>query len=146
MAAGATSLAQTWSPNHSLPSLFDDTADWIDSLAVECPLGAFLWIQGEKDANQSSFANAYGSNLSGFVSALRSRFPAVPFIYGRLNDDVAAAYVTTVRTGQAALSASDIYMIDQDPYALRSDGIHYTTTSTLELGHDYADAVLTATQ
>lgn len=141
-AIGATSLAQTWNPNHSLPSVFDDVHTWLAGL--DCELAAYIWIQGEKDAAQVSFANAYDTNLANYVTALRVRFPGVPFIYGRLHVNSGATYTATVRAGQEALSASDVYLIDQDAATLRSDLTHYTTDSVLTLGHDYAAAVLSA--
>ncbi len=80
------------------------------------------------------------------MTAVRARFPTVPFIYGRLHISTAGvAYVSTVRAGQEALSLPDVHMVDQDPFPLRgSDSLHFSTTSLLDLGHAYSTAVLSA--
>lgn len=145
-AIGGTTLYDQWDPSNPSPSIFENVHDWIaqQAIATNCTPAAYLWIQGESDANQVSRAAAYGTNLTEYVNAVRARFGVIPFIYGRLNIATAATYVSSVRSGQEALSLPDVHLIDQDPYGLRSDGVHYTTPSMIALGHDYATAVLSA--
>jgi hypothetical protein len=140
---GGTTLADTWDPSNASPSIFENVHDWIDTqmTAADCTLSAYVWIQGENDAMQVSRAAAYGTNLTAYVTALRVRYPAIPFIYGRLHISASPTYTATVRAGQEALSASSITIIDQDTGALRADGLHYTTPSVLALGTTYGTAV-----
>lgn len=141
---GGTTLYDHWNPANPSPSIFTNVHDYLAAQSADCPIAAYIWIQGESDANQISRATAYGSRLTAYVNAVRARFPAVPFIYGQLNSATSAPYTATVRAGQAALSLPDVHMIDQDSYPLRADLFHYTTPAVLSLGHVYATAVLAA--
>lgn len=141
----STSMWNQWRPSIPTdPNHFEIVHDWIVEKATEtsCTPAAYIWIQGESDAGVLARANAYGGYLSEFVSAMRLKLGSIPFIYGRLHTGYLGAYTSIVRAGQAALGLSNVHMIDQDSYTLRSDVTHYTTASVIAMGAAYADKVL----
>jgi hypothetical protein len=153
---GSTSLVGSWPPVSAyrpIPTvpldLYEDevafTQDAID--AEQATVAAFVWIQGEEDAAGryiSQGAINYGANLAKFIAAQRVSMnaPAAPFFVGRLNVHLVGAGVADVRAGEEANASSSVVVVDQDPYPLGIDGVHYSTAGIVELGRAYAQAIL----
>jgi hypothetical protein len=92
---------------------------------------AFLWIQGENDAGNSTLANAYQTNLGNFISAVRSRIDSnrqTKFIIARLNNAKGQwSQGATVQAAQDAYaSAAFCKVVNSDSYPLQGDNVHYT--------------------
>jgi hypothetical protein len=134
-----TNLAVDWAPGGAT---FVNVHDWIDAQAAlqGCTPAAYIWIQGENDATSSSRANAYGTNLTAYVNAIRARYGAIPFIYGRLVATGVASFEAQVRAGQAALATSNSHMVDQDGFEM--NGVHFTGLGLVNLGARYSAKVL----
>lgn len=97
----------------------------------------FYWGQGEDDAANLSFANAYQTNLTNLINNFRTDtgLTNIPIFIGRLNVNNNATtypYIATVRAAQTAVcqgggsAISGVYLVDQDNAELDLGGPHYT--------------------
>jgi Carbohydrate esterase, sialic acid-specific acetylesterase len=152
VAFSSTSLAFDWDPNRN-GSLFDTlaamVADVMADLAANGKAGkvdGVFWMQGEADANNQSWANAYQSNLAAFMAACRNTFaaPQMPFILGRINAANPNTYRDIVRAAQVAAADADpnADWVDTDALPLYTDHIHFTADGELRLGREMAVAFL----
>lgn len=150
---GGTSLAVDWLANNStlwtagfaghvkpaLQNLVDDP-----TIGLICIHG-FFWDQGEADSNNQTYANAYQTNLTDFVNAVRNEIglASLPFI---LRQEIAAIgypYVNTVIAAQQAVAAnmSNVYLMDPSAYTLKSDNLHLDAPSQIAYGNDRFDLI-----
>lgn len=144
-AIGGTTLYDTWRANTSTPWVFANVHDWFDAQLAEtgCTAVAYVLILGGSDALQISRANAYGGRLTTYEAAIKTRYPGIAFVDGRLHDSTAYPYAVPVQAGQDALVGG--IEVNQSAATLRSDGFHFTTPSEIMLGHLYATPVLSVT-
>lgn len=154
-----TSLAGSWQPEAS-------SAEWADAIDAlwqcyqaaktefagdDLVFGSLTWIQGEADAQNSTFAAAYEANLLKLGNVFRGEFGAdLPIIFVQLSENcgvtegspgdlalVRAAYVSAAATlGNAAV-------VDATPIPLQEDDVHYTADGLMALGDDVYDAYVT---
>lgn len=150
-AMSSTSLYANWKPTGTWPSLappniYTQAVMDIADVATEtnADVVAVIWIQAENDAGGSGTSAAYGIGLTDLVNALRIQFANVPFFYGRLNVNFPWAYTATVRSKQEAYATTgtNVYMLNQDSYALYPDNAHYTSDGLVELGVAYGNLIL----
>ena len=103
-----------------------------------------IWHQGESDTSSGAYANAYVTNLAEFISDVRATYGAdLPFVIGRLSDlqtALNATHLETVRAAQTALAADDPFtgLVDTDPFALKTDNLHYNATGQQAMGSAFA--------
>lgn len=120
------------------------TQDALDTRPYD--LAAFVLIQGEADAANEASALAYDENLLTFIELFRAEFADAPLVYGRLHANASLAtmpYRDTLRASQLAADANaGFYMVDQDPYTLGGDSVHYNETGLIALGEAYASVLL----
>lgn len=142
----STSMWNIWRPSITTvtPNHFKIVHDDIVARSVDCPVAAYLFIQGESDATVLARANAYGGYLTDYVTAMRALLGDVPFVYGRLNAATAAGYVAQLRIGEASLSLPNVHMVDQDGFSLRSDNTHYLTSGVIGRAHLFSAEILSA--
>lgn len=155
-AVGGTSLYDYWTtPSREYPSggilwnqlkgHIDDALAELDAMDVEYHVEAFLWMQGESDADKRYRAKAYGSKLSSFIASMRQHVgdPELPFILGRIRD-AGQPHADMVRAAQVSVATNipNVYWFDTDDLPWLPDGIHYDEPSMIELGHRFADIVL----
>jgi Ca2+-binding RTX toxin-like protein len=88
-----------------------------------------LWFQGETDSNNSTWANAYGSNLSTLQSNAASQWGASRFLLGRINHP--APYNGTVQLAQSTGFNTDEFERQS------SDHIHLTGNGEVDLGYSF---------
>ncbi len=106
-----------------------------------------LWMQGESDATGTlQVAQEYGKNLTELMTAIRDAFdaPAMPIIIGRITDWEVWTHGDVVRAQQAAFAAKDpnaALVTTTDSYG-NSDKWHYDTAGYLDLGVQFADAIV----
>lgn len=98
-----------------------------------------IWFQGENDATNSTYADAYQTNLGDLVSALRAElgFPSSKIYVCRMHNNAPEPFKNTVRTAQAnwVTSASNAQLVDTDSYETRSgDGVHLSINGQASLG------------
>jgi hypothetical protein len=152
----------TWHPDMADPtqnpaeyrlSLYHAMVKWAkDALAAarlgepEVQVAGFFWMQGESDASQLAWAQAYQTNLANFIRRIRTDFDNVslPFVFARISDSRLMLYREPVRVAQAAVDAADTnaVMVNTDDLPLSTDNIHYTDAGLLTLGQRFARAWL----
>jgi Carbohydrate esterase, sialic acid-specific acetylesterase len=152
---GNTDLYNDWAPGstyrNALKSYMEDCV--IDALGLGKKLNikAFIWMQGENDATNLTWANAYEANLIDLVDEIRTHWATLvtdnslgtpttmKCIIGRINgiSDSSEIYRTTVRTAQDNFVAGDgnAILIDTDSYPLK-DSVHYSATGQISFGID----------
>lgn len=132
----------------------------LDEAGIDYEISGMLWMQGESDAYESQ-AVAYEANLIRFIEVMRKEFdaPEMPFIIARVlnyfggieppkigeQSEPTQAYI--VRTTQVRVAENTAFTawFDTDDYAVVdpiSDRGHYGTQGQLDLGKDFASAVL----
>ena len=153
-ALDSTNLTGDWNPargnfSDATPCPFTQLVNFSLQTEIDCAaeLAAFVWIQGENDAQGSGTAAAYGTNLLNFITQLRSALGrVVPFVYGRLNSQYVAAGAFTVALQNEQARIEKVLplmnMINQDGVALQGDNTHYPAAGCVSLGPLYAEAIL----
>jgi hypothetical protein len=147
----STNLAVDWNPNGAgiRYNIFKSTADAalknLANAGLSPTIAGMIWMQGENDALNSTYAAAYRNNLVNLISTVRSQFstPDMPFVDGR----VLACYGTQtdsdlVRNAQMTVPAQvgHAAWVNTDDLPLAFTG-HYGTQGQIELGIRFANAV-----
>jgi hypothetical protein len=145
----STNLAVQWKPDGTGPcyNTFKTTANAaIANLtaAGKSPVVAgMIWMQGENDALDSTYAPAYASNLTNFITTVRHDFatPNMRFVAGR----ILACYGTTTNSDlvrNALMTVPGLVgngsWVNTDDLPLAFTG-HYGTQGQLELGTRFAN-------
>ena len=145
----STNLAVQWKPDGTGPcyNTFKTTANAaIDNLtaAGKSPVVAgMIWMQGENDALDSTYAAAYAGNLTNFITTVRRDFstPNMEFVVGR----ILPCYGTTtdsnlVRNAEMTVpgQVGKSSWINTDDLPLAFTG-HYGTQGQIELGTRFAN-------
>jgi lysophospholipase L1-like esterase len=150
----STTLAGPWNPNGSgaaYNTFKSRVQAAMASLAGQSPeIAGMIWMQGESDANNTTYANAYAANLTNLITRVRSDFstPDMPFVVGRITDLSVYGFpgVTQVRTAQETvpgqvghaswITTDDINMNPAVPG-------HYSAAGQIELGIRFANEFAT---
>lgn len=153
---GNTDLYNQWAPNSTfranLFTVMERAAQLAQSEGKKLSLKGVIWMQGENDATNQTWANAYGVNLSNMMAAILSQWQSICSVYGhsydagtrkiigRINgvNDSSEVYRATVRQAQAdycSNSANNATLIDTDGYP-QLDIVHYSATGQIQFGTD----------
>ena len=113
-------------------------------------ISGMIWMQGESDAMNSSYAAKYAANLKRFIEKVRSDFdsPEMPFVIGRI---LVADYDTKPPGGNAMVRNAQetihkqpgigkVSWINTDD--LQCINAHYGTQGQIDLGKRFADALV----
>ena len=105
-------------------------------------IAGMIWMQGESDAMNHSYAIEYETNLTNLIADVRSDFstPEMPFVIGRILPYYGTpADNATVRDAQESVAVADenVTWIDTDDLSLAYAG-HYGTQGQIELGTRFA--------
>lgn len=146
-----TSIGVHWLVNGtypaSQPNLFTQAVTYINDVLAASgdDLGAIIWVQGESDAQNATYAGQYQTNLQAVFNGLRAAFPNVPLIFNRLSSSCAAANTAAVRTAQNAVQAATSLctIVDVDALTL-TDGYHFNADGYAVLGNTFGAATRTA--
>ena len=138
----------------------------LNDAGIEYEISGMLWMQGESDAYESQ-ASAYEANLVNFIEVMRKEFntPDMPFIIARVLDHFGGieppkigeqtdpTQASIVRAAQVRVAENTPFVswFDTDDYEVvdpDSNPGHYGTQGVLDMGKDFASAILkeTATQ
>lgn len=155
---GSTELAVGWNsrtPGALYTELVSQTANAISQirmLGFTPRLKGFIWMQGENDATNETWANAYLTNLQNFfidfqTFANTQGVGTFKKIICRINgaSDPTETYRNTVRTAQSDYcnnSSNNAILVDTDDLPLR-DSVHYSATGQIALGIRLYDVVKT---
>lgn len=160
MGLNGTSLVTHWAVNGTYPTgtnLFQQWLTYCKSAIQNNGVTNIVVVgnQGEGDALAQGSAQAWTTNYTGFVAAVRASIGNVPFVHVRVN--------TALDTGQYPF-ASDLYtaqtnaftggtaitngtMVSTDSITLGSGkflGVHYTADGYVDMGNLTATAVQAA--
>ena len=138
----------------------------LNDAGIEYEITGMLWMQGESDAYESQ-ATTYEANLVNFIEVMRKEFktPDMPFIIARVLDhfggivppkigeqtDPTQASIVRATQVRVAENTPFVSWFDTDDYEVvdpESNPGHYGTQGVLDMGKDFASAILkeTATQ
>ncbi len=146
---GSTYLATDWRPPSSggtVGSLFTNAMATVKSgLAALDPQytpvwSGVLWMQGEFDGNNQTYANEYQSNLANFVKDVRAQLnaPNLPFIIGMIDSSNNWRYAGTIRAAERAVAKNGTNISTVDTKGFETDGTHYKLNGMIALGKGFA--------
>jgi hypothetical protein len=145
---GGTTLAGNWGPGQGVRG---DAEKFVSNNLASFPHpitgAAFVWAQGETDAENASYAAAYQSNLTAFVADMRAliSFPTARFVIKELDPTLSHTYTAQVLAAQQAVAAavSNVRTVTGVDFLIGSpDGIHGTAAKAREFGIAAADAIV----
>ncbi len=135
----------------------------LNDAGIEYEISGMLWMQGESDAYESQ-ASAYEVNLVNFIEVMRREFnaPDMPFIIARVLDhfggieppkigeqtDPTQASIVRATQVRVAENTPFVSWFDTDDYEVadpESNPGHYGTQGVLDMGKDFASAILKET-
>lgn len=109
-----------------------------------------LWMQGESDADNEEVARRYESNLSKLMNLIRKDLgnpkTKIPVVIGRITDWKVWKFGAIIRKAQASFVEADpraALVTSTDSYG-NSDPWHYDTAGYLDLGEQFAKALISA--
>jgi hypothetical protein len=158
-AVPGTDLATFWYPGATpddatagegfvgLADSIDAATATLDAAGRPWVWAGFVWMQGESDAIDSTWADAYEANLTGLVGAVRTLTdtPDLPVVVGLISRESLWTYADTVRAAEQAVADADpdIYTVETDDLPRNTlDLAHYDGVSMRVLGARFARAVL----
>lgn len=160
-AVGGTSLAADWRAPDG-PQTVRLLAKVRAALAefrqrrIEYRVSGFIWVQGERDANERDPAAAYAAGLAAYIRHMRRELaaPTLPFVVARITPHSmpARAFSEVVRAAQASVcrATPHTHLVDTDDLTLfeepAPDGsrvrVHFDASSLVRLGERLANAAL----
>lgn len=111
------------------------------------PFMILVWIQGERDTDNSGYANAYDDNLSDVVNSLiADGVNLKAIIVNTLNKDLDTdpTFLEIVQTKQLEFINRKAYAwrLDMNIYTLGVDDIHFTGASQEQIGIDIVENII----
>ncbi|MBN2292354.1 MAG: DUF4082 domain-containing protein [Pirellulales bacterium] len=156
----STSLAVQWNPDGS-GSAYNTFKSRVDAamlnLAGQSPeIAGMIWMQGESDAANPTYGDAYASNLTNFIGNVRNDFstPSMPFVVGRISDILllpeyagtfpkAAEVRTAQETVPGVVGSAEWIDTDDIEQNLPTYPGHYTAAGQVVLGTRFANTIAT---
>lgn len=144
--------AKDWSP--STDGLYADLIEALDAakivlnnMDIEPRVASILWVQGERDAGNATWAAAYEANLEdlffdNLIPYIESEIDItatnIPILIPRLQSLGGWSEINTIRTAQYNFFAahSNVYLFDTDIFPLLVDNIHYSFLGYLWIGQN----------
>jgi len=146
-AKGGTGLALTWNPLPPPGAIeYQKLINKVNAArkARSINIKGMIWMQGEKDSGQTTYAVAYAQNLSNLIQTVRADFnaPAMPFVAGRVNPQPPPyPYSAPVRAAQENCTSTPYAWVNCDDLPKISDNVHYNTDGLVELGKRFAQSM-----
>jgi hypothetical protein len=155
VAANGTDLQNAWAPNADPPSVYQAMIDHV-ALAMgqlqaagdEPVISGFVWVQGSGDASNEAKGTEYEANLNELIASVRADWGMnnLPVVFNQYHVDSSRSSdgIAAVRQSQANVAAADPWaeIVNFDDLTLKSDFIHYTGPTQIELGYRLADAYI----
>lgn len=161
-AVGATGLypgssTPDWSPGSvgglysSMVSAITNANNWARAHGLKLRFKSIFWMQGERDATNATYANAYQTNIDAFffdnlipfLQTLDNQVneTTIPILLPRIHNGLALGTYPardTVRTAEEAFAVanSNVKIIDTDFYPRNADNVHYSDLGYLWLGQN----------
>ena len=142
---GATDLAEDWSSTFSNNYMYTAMEKGLPNgkfglgqFGRRFRIRAMVWYQGESDAGNLTFANNYQSNLTAFLTDIRTRvgISDLPIVLCKVDyDSSPPAYLSTVRAALQSVADNDsnIEIIDTQGLG-RRDSVHLDADGMFLLG------------
>jgi len=154
-AVGGTNLHTDWDPATgpryaAFRSTVASGLAALQSGGNETRIVGMLWTQGERDAKTNRTGAQYEADLVEFVADVRTRYGAdLPFFLSRLSSgqtNIPAGQLAEIRAGQGDFASGDphAWMIDTDPFALKSDALHFDSAGLQSLGQAFGESYAAA--
>ena len=151
VARGGTSLAVDWVPSSGnmwieMLTVYNRAVSLLPNAGDTLNIRAILWVQGEADASNPTWASNYETNLTAFIAALRAQFGAsIPFWMVALGTSLPSPYDYTANVNAAmtavATTVPGVYLLPAlESY--ESDGIHGDAPALLTAGHNMAASAI----
>ncbi len=108
---------------------------------------AIFWMQGEHDATQEQYAEAYEENLTALIGDMRVLYGDVWFVIGQIaaNSPNNSRYAPTVIAAQNAVAekTEKTFVVDTSdlPLDVEKDPWHWQISEMLELGRRFGEFV-----
>jgi hypothetical protein len=141
--AGGTNLDLQWRKGGLLYSTLagkvNDAKTKFDSVNCQYRTMAFFWVQGESDSTTQDMSSRYQSNLTQFISDVRSdvitQYPPVIIVLVSYAE-AWKGYYEVVRTAQAAVASTvpGSFLVETKELSRIPDGMHYDAESVIRLG------------
>lgn len=150
VSSGGTSLAAHWRASvdgGGNPGVWHAhfRAQWTALLAANAgatPI-AVVWMQGESDATQETWAADYEDRLVNLIAEIRSYVgvAALPFYITTMTADFAPTYRSDVDNAQVAIAAADnaAHLIDLGDQDDLGDNTHFDAASLARIGDRIAN-------
>ncbi|NLD94532.1 MAG: sialate O-acetylesterase [Fibrobacter sp.] len=96
----------------------------------------FVWLQGEFDAYQTQYANAYEKNLTNLINDVRSalKITDLPVIIPMISTDPQWTYGSTVRTAEVNVTKKMKNVDTLETKSFPISGGHYTAPGQVKIG------------
>lgn len=96
----------------------------------------FVWLQGEFDAYDQSYANAYEKNLTNLINDIRAKTKVddLPVILPMIDVQNQWTYNAKVRAADVAVKQKLKNVDTMDTKGLPTDGTHYRTAGYVKIG------------
>jgi len=122
---------------------FNDAIAALEATGAKVNLRGFLWVQGYSDSLNENTANAYGTNLTQFISDVRSELShsqasSMPVLVVRNATFWETDFKDAVETGREYARDNDSIgktdLVDTTDLETRDANIHYTAEAYEEMG------------
>ncbi len=153
---GATSLEKDWNPDGTGAQYnqFRDTVnlalDELTESGLTYQVDSLVWMQGESDTYNDSFAPKYQNNLTNFIGSVRNLYGSdLQVAIGLIRGDLptSAVNLELVRSAQRAVGSADPRnrLVNTDALGGRellitNDPTHYNAAGQVALGNAFGDA------
>lgn len=129
---------------NGLVSEIDNALSSLDD-QYEPQIMGMLWMQGEADAMNQGWANAYEKNLENFIKDIRAEVEVEDMPFIAANIDEQGMWWTHYRIVNGAMNNLADKMENVFTFPTKgfdTDGIHYKTQGMIELGKAYAEVII----
>lgn len=154
---GSTNLTEDWHPegvnnwHDRLTSTVSVALAELTAQDIAYEIEGLVWMQGESDVWNATFAAAYEQNLTQLIADMRRRYGHdLTVAIGLIRGDLPArdpAPLPIVRAAQHAVAAADerVVLVETDALGegdvvLRTDAVHYNAVGQLRLGAAFGEA------
>jgi hypothetical protein len=121
---------------NSIITALNSFKDAFDTALYTPKWAGFVWLQGEFDAQNLTYSNAYQTNLTNLINDIRSQLKVsdLPVIIPMIDAQAQWTYNTIVRAAEVAVTKSLRNVDTLDTRGFPTDGTHYTGPGQVKVG------------
>jgi Carbohydrate esterase, sialic acid-specific acetylesterase len=152
VAVSGSNLFNDWNPDRP-DGLYAQLVDALHAAVASPPpqgrprVAGFFWAQGDADGSYEASARAYQDSLDRFMRRVRRdvRVPTLPIVMAQVRAEYLPVrpYGAMIRSAinSVAASSANTRVVTADDVLL-ADGLHFTSSAMLTVGHRMADAYM----